>query len=490
MINEPMIKTTVIEGVEYSCISLGLDDFAIPKHMMQGEKQDGYIYKDGELKKWKWEAFTTIDSIRYVYFDKCNLKPFSSIAFENRSKALELLLNLATAITLLPASFVDTTFGVVPVYRFYILDDDSWLILPPDLSDFFVMYYTDEERYLSSGCFTKSGTEPSFTLIRQFAEFLYYALTSKAPYQDREIREYNYTEFPLSEYKKYLFKDLDDKTIGFIDFCLHASSKEMRKINGNKKCVENLSWFIEKASSLTWNVDNKTKEEYKMVENELNKNGTYQKFLAKTQEGAKRNNFWRKKGSVIITIVVSVILIGAFLFSYISNLLEPPHTKDMDQKQIVEAYYEAINELDVSKLSAPLKGCKSPQETEVLNLFVNRQTRMAYEQVAPILRADEWVDDGMPSFKASMFVYGADDVVVTQIGENQYKAVLKFYTPYDYSETESTDDQVIQSEALTYVYEFTQIFDFAWNNRGWWNIVNVTNPEITLLEVIRTPYSE
>ena len=46
MINEPMIKTTVIEGVEYSCISLGLDDFAIPKHMMQGEKQDGYIYKD------------------------------------------------------------------------------------------------------------------------------------------------------------------------------------------------------------------------------------------------------------------------------------------------------------------------------------------------------------------------------------------------------------------------------------------------------------
>ena len=488
MMNEPLIKNTVIDGIEYSCIALGKDDFAIPRHMMQGEKQNGYIYRDGKLSPWTWDAFTTIDGIRYFYFEKTSLKPFSSIAYENRSNALVLLRELAEALTKLPKDFVAPQLGLLPVYRFYILDDNSWLILPQDLGDLFSLYYTDEDRFLSLGCFAKGGTEPSFTLIRQFAQFLYYALTSDAPYQEKAIREYNYTEFPLSEYKSYLFPKLDDKTIGFIDFCLHASSKDMRKINGNKKPEENLEWFVEKTASLSWDVENKSKDEYKKVKEELKNNGSVQKFMQKTEQGAKRNNFCRKKGSVIIAITATVIIVGAFLFSYISNLLEPPYTKDMEPTEIIYAFYEAQNELNVSDMTAALKGCKAPQESEVLNLFVNKQTRMAYEQFSPVVRADEWVNEGKPSFNSTMFVYGNSDVVVTEIGENKYQAKLKYYSPYDYNADESTLNNAAQSEAFTYVYDFTQEFELAYNKRGWWNIVNVTDPEISLIEIIKTPY--
>lgn len=488
MINEPLIKNTIVDGVEYSCIALGKDDFAIPRHMMQGEKQNGYIYKDGTLTTWSWNAFTTIDGIRYFYFEKCNLKSFASLAYENRSNALFLIRELATALTMLPKQFVDPQLGLLPVYRFYVLDNDGWLILPPDLSDLFSLYYTDEERFLSLGCFAKGGTEPSFTLIRQFAQFLYYALTSDAPYQEREIREYNYTEFPLTEYKKYLFPTLDDKTIGFIDFCLHAPSKDMRKINGNKKAEENLDWFIEKTKDLTWNVENKTKDDYQKIKDELKNKGVVQKFIAKTSQGAKRNTFWRKKGSVIIAIVATVIIVGAFLFSYISNLLEPPYTKDMEPIEIVYAFYEAQNELDVSKLTAAVKGCKAPQENEVLNLFVNKQTRMAYEQISPIVRADTWVEEGMPSFNTTMFVYGNNDVTVSKIGENKYRANLKYYSPYNYDAEENDSSNVTLSEAFTYVYDCTQEFELKYNKRGWWNIVNITDPEMNLIEVIKTPY--
>ena len=488
MINEPLIKNTIIDGIEYSCIALGKDDFAIPRHMMQGEKQNGYIYKDGNIKTWSWNAFTTIDGIRYFYFEKCNLKSFASLAFENRSKALYLIRELAKALSILPKEFVDPQLGLLPVYRFYILSDNSWLILPPDLSDLFSLYYTDEDRFLSLGCFAKGGTEPSFTLIRQFAEFLYYALTADAPYQERTIREYNYTEFPLTEYKAYLFPNLDDKTIGFIDFCLHASSKDMRKINGNRKSEENFDWFIEKTENLTWNVENKNRDEYLKIKEELRDKGIVQKFINKTVQGAKRNNFWRKKGAVIIAISTTVIIIGAFLFSYISNLLEPPYTKDMEPIEIVYAFYEAQNELDVSKLTAAVKGCKAPQENEVLNLFVNKQTRMAYEQVSPVIRADEWVKEGMPSFNTTMFVYGNNDVSVSQIGENKFKANVKYYSPYNYDEDENSTSTVIQSEAFTYVYDLSQEFELSYNKRGWWNIVNISEPEIKLLEVIKTPY--
>lgn len=487
MIKEQMITNTVIDGKEYTAIALGVDDFAIPRHMMQGEKQDGYIYKNGELISWRWEAFCTIEGRKCFYFDRCRIENFSSIATTHRDNALTLVRDLAVALTLLPQSFVSVQLGLLPTYRFYIYEDDSWLILPPDLGDLFSLYYNDEDRYLSLGCFAKGGTEPSFSLIRQFAQFLYFALTGSAPYQDREIREYNYTEFPLSSLRPYLFPDLSEKTQGFIEFCLHATSKEMRKIYGNRKAEENLKWFVEKTMTLTWEAERKSPEDYASVKSELEKSGSYQKFLKQTSEGAKRNNFWRLKGSVIIGTCIAVILVGAFVISYVSKLLEPPYTKDMNQSEIVYAFYEAQNELDVSDLTAAIKGCKAPQENEVINLFVNRQTRMAYEQTAPVIRADKWVDAGMPSFKATMFVYGADDVKVTEVGENTLRADLLFYSPYNYSSetTETTD--LTSTEATTYCYAYSQTFTFAWNDRGWWNIVNITDPEVELVREIKTP---
>ena len=87
-----------------------------------------------------------------------------------------------------------------------------------------------------------------------------------------------------------------------------------------------------------------------------------------------------------------------------------------------------------------------------------------------------------------MFVYGNSDVVVTEIGQNKYQAKLKYYSPYDYNADESTLNNAAQSEAFTYVYDFTQEFELAYNKRGWWNIVNVTDPEISLIEIIKTPY--
>ena len=487
MIKEQMITDITIDGKEYTAIALGVDDFAIPRHMMQGEKQYGYIYKDGELIPWRWEAFCTIEGKKCFYFDKCQVENFSSLATSHRDSALTLIRNLAIALTRLPSSFVSVQLGLLPTYRFYVYENDSWLILPPDLGDLFSLYYNDEDRYLSLGCFAKGGTEPSFSLIRQFAEFLYFALTGEAPYQNREIREYNYTEFPLSGYRNHLFPDLSEKTQGFIEFCLHATSREMRKINGNRRAEENLSWFIEKTLTLTWEADRKTADDYAAVRSELEKSGSYQKFLKQTSEGAKRNNFWRLKGSVIIGSCVAVLLVGAFVFSYVKNLLEPPYTKDMNQEEIIYAFYEAQNELNASDLTAAVKGCKVPQENEVINLFVNRQTRMAYEQTAPVIRADEWVDAGMPSFNATMFVYGADDVSVTEVGENVLRADLLFYSPYNYeSETTETSD-LTSMEASTFCYRYSQTFTFAWNDRGWWNIVNVTVPEVELVREIRTP---
>ena len=118
MIKEQMITNTVIDGKEYTAIALGVDDFAIPRHMMQGEKQDGYIYKHGELIPWRWEAFCTIEGRKCFYFDRCRIENFSSIATTHRDNALTLVRDLAVALTLLPQSFGSVQLGLLPTYRF------------------------------------------------------------------------------------------------------------------------------------------------------------------------------------------------------------------------------------------------------------------------------------------------------------------------------------------------------------------------------------
>lgn len=52
------IFTTTIERKPSTCLVLGGKDTELPGYLLQGEKDFGYIYKDGKLSSWLWKGLT------------------------------------------------------------------------------------------------------------------------------------------------------------------------------------------------------------------------------------------------------------------------------------------------------------------------------------------------------------------------------------------------------------------------------------------------
>ncbi len=489
MITTKDIIRRSIDGEEKTCIRLGTDDFGLPKHLMQGEKKCGYILRNGEISEFYWEGLVTIDGAKYVYFAPMDIKPIIEIATSERENALTILQSFALLLTKTPQSFASLESGVLPLWRFYILPDGV-LMLSEDLSDIFAVMQEDQDRWDQIVAFTKKGMEKGFALISQFTQLLYFSLTSVFPYKDDDIRCHGYNEIPLNFFKERCFPELDEKTIGFINFTLHAKNREMRDIEGNRTPVENLSWFISRTQDLKWNVKNLDSVDSAKISQEVKESPAFKAFIEKTEKGAARTRFWRVKGTIIIVSLIAIACVLGFGIPYVKSFFDPPYTQMMQPEEMIVSFYEAQNSLNVEMLSDPFKGAKPPQETEVVNLFVTTRMRYATESFDPVVRADSWVDNGKPAVKQTSIIYGVDDLEITKESENVYLATSTWYTPYSYEEDESgdesTDGQIKPS--VVYKYRISQRFTFTWNDRGWYNITNLENVESEYLgeEIVPT----
>ena len=464
---EREIREIERDGRTWTAIRIGRDDFGVPKHLMQGEKMEGIITDGSSIRPWYWEGFATIDDWRYVYFERCDLEAFDTIATVHRKDALELVNKLAFALSEADSRFLDLSSGVFPTYRIFILSGRDILLLPPDLADIFSIMIDEETKNRESTALVQGSAEAGFRLVSEMAQLLYYAAAGTLPFLREESREAGYKELPLS-----LYQGMDAKTEGLISFILHAKSREMRDIMGNRSPEKVLPWFLERSKGLGWNLEDRSEEERLADVRKAEESPEAKALLEKIGKAAKRRAFWRVKGTVITVSVIAAAAIISFLVSYISGILEPPYTRDMEPVEIIEAVYQAQNDLDPQALDAPVKGAELPQSMEVTNLYVTSRTRMAYEAVDPIIDANDWIDDGCPSIPASSFIYGVVLESIEQTGENEYTATGVWYVPAPYEEDVEVEEAANLDTRPVYLYSVRQGFTFAWNDGGWWNIVD------------------
>ena len=471
------IRTIIRDGVEKTAISIGPDDATIPAHLLQGIKKDGIIIApDGSRKPWLWDGMCSIDGTRYVYFPRCELEGISVLTSTRRSSALALVRQAAMGLMDADREFLDLVSGVFPLYRIYVYDRDSILLLPPDLADVFAMMGSDEDRRRQVTAVIRGNAEQNFMLITEMAELLYYAASGVFPFASDAVRGSGYKEVPISFYAS-----LPEKTEGFINFIFHAKDREMREIMGNRDGGENLSWFLSRSEDLEWTLGNRTEEEMEKSRAEAESSEEYRSFFERREKITKRNSFWRVKGAIIIASAVIAIGVGIFLWSYIGNILEPPETADLDQRGVIEAFYDAQSDCDTEALTTALKGCSAPQEMEVTNLYVTSRTRMAYESIYPLVNAEEWLEAGKPDIPETSYIYGVILESIEETGENEYIASGIWYTPFPEDEADTAAAE--PGKTLVYKYRVTQTFSFTWNDRGWWNI---TDTDITGYEFLGT----
>ena len=464
------ITTITVAGNECSAIIIGPEANNVPRHLLQLERQDGIIIDGETISPFRWKGVTKDDKYQYVYFDKCNLEPLSYITTKYRNNALNLIMQLGYGLSKCNNNFLNLTTGVLPLYRIYILDGSKILILPPDMGDMIAIARMGERRGAEDGHLIKRDSEPSYRLILEMGELLYWAAAGILPYEKDDVRTCGYREVPLSWYED----KLDENTMSFINKILHMKEREQRDIGGNRKSHENLGWFLKNAIDLDWNLPSITAEERDLNIKKAEEKPEYLTFFEKVSKEAKKRNFWRVKGTMIVTVsAVAIMLIGLF-GTMLFEQFKPPVTKDLSQTEFIESFYEKQDSLNAAELETAIKA-DVPQSTEVTNLFVTKQSRAVYETLDPHVRASEWVAAGKPDVMYDNFIYGTVLHDIEQIDEDTFRAKTTWYTPYAYEDGEDTYTPP-EGYVVVYSYNVWQDFTFKWNRRGWWNVTELDLP--------------
>ncbi len=479
MVKDSEIRTLVIEGEEKTAIRIGNKEESLPAHIFQGEKHDSLVIRDGKVEKVRYEAIYNEGEKRYVYFPKMDLFSLDHLSTTHRHNALSIVRNIAIGLESAGESFLNLETGVFPLYRIYICGEDGAFLLSPDIGDVLSLIRTNEERISEVNALIRRDSEDSYRLIAEMGELLYYAAAGDLPYSSDDVRKYKYQEFPLEKALELLNDRLDEKTLGLVNLILHAKRQEMRDIMGNRTPGKALSWFISRTDGLNWDLEEKDGKDYEG----LRECTEYKAFEQKAFSGAKRNTFFRKKGTIIAICIIAAALVSAALYDYISRLLEPPVSAGMSQEEVIMRFYEDQNSLMPDSMMSAVKGADVPQENEVMNLYVTSRMRMAYEQINPVVNVDDYLSAENPELITGATVYGVTDIELERVDDDTIIAHSKWYTPYSEDGGTENDGGDVTEPTYTIIFikDVDQVFDFTWNERGWWNI---TGAEITKFDEV------
>ncbi|MDD3056898.1 MAG: hypothetical protein PHY87_06845 [Sphaerochaeta sp.] len=469
----------LIEGELMRCITIAPQEVELPSYLLQGEKEKGYLYDEGTLTSWYWKGISIIEGERCLYFDHLQLFPFAEIATKKRDKALLWVRRLADALSRLSSEFLDLSSGILPLWRVWGIEDGRLLILPQTLGDLFSSTAEEDDRYQNISAWVHHGIHAPFSLCDQMGQLLYYAALGFAPFADRLTREDAFRPLPITSAQT----PLAQSTAAFIHTTLTLSLTRQRDAAGNKESQAALSTFLEQTEKLAWDLESldqaPVRDAYLSIE-------ACRKFVEAQTKRANRKIFWRKKGWIVITVVLSVGAVAWFTTSRIQLALTPPYTAGMSQVQVVEEYYAGQNSLDLQKMEASLaKGTKNPASMEVTNLFVTRQTRQAYEGINSQVDPNRWIADGKPALVEGTFLYGVADLGVVQQDETTFTATGTLYTPYSYAD--EGEEQVPTEGVPIYLYRITQQFSVELGKRGWYEITGIEAVNVEFLERLVVP---
>ena len=481
MIQQQDIRQRTVEGRRLTYIAIGDAAGELPRYMLQGRKDPGYIVRGDSLEPWYWESFSEQDGVRYVYFPAIEISPVDSLRTSLRNRALPLVQELAEAIMKLPKDFLQLNNGVLPIWRIYFIQGGGILFFPEFLSDIIAATGGDDDRYESIGGWIRHGLEASFSLCNQMTQLLYFAATGKVPYRDPVVRENKFKVLPLADAAPVLAPTLDAGTVQWIDSTLAISNNDQKKATGNKSPAASLQWWLTQTAALSWELPSLPGILDADIMARLQADSSCGTFMTNQAKKAARRVFWRKKGWIVLLCVVLVAGVATFVGTQIKRALTPPYTAGMEPEQVITEYYTGQNELDVQKLEASLSGkAKSPVSMEVSNLFVTRQMRIAYEGINAMIPAPDWNDQGRPAIPDYAFVYGVDDINARQTGPNTWAVTSTLYSPYDYEDIrpvdveETTELPASESKTTTvHLYEQTQEFTLELNKKGWWEITDI-----------------
>ncbi|OQY33448.1 MAG: hypothetical protein B6241_07755 [Spirochaetaceae bacterium 4572_59] len=162
---------------------------------------------------------------------------------------------------------------------------------------------------------------------------------------------------------------------------------------------------------------------------------------ARRESNIRIRTYWRKKRTMIFSVVAIIACIGALISAPLKKALEPPMTMDMDPLQLVEAYYSCFDSMDQELMSDCIHKDAGKQDiTEIMNFFVITKVRQGYEGDSGIISAKEWSASGRPLPEAGVSVFGLTDLEITKLDETH------FHVDYDKWHPGIAEEEAVMTE--------------------------------------------
>ncbi|MDR3167529.1 MAG: hypothetical protein LBT93_06260 [Treponema sp.] len=157
--------------------------------------------------------------------------------------------------------------------------------------------------------------------------------------------------------------------------------------------------------------------------------GELERFKKKKGRTVKTKRFLLRNTAIITGGLVALVVLVLSVGSILSGRAALPTTRGMSPRQVVEAYYGALETLDHSLMEACVTGKAGKDDIAMVsNLFVMSRVRMAYEMNNPVISARQWLDAG--GLPTEQTVVGITGMEITELDANGVDGEVSFRVSY------------------------------------------------------------
>lgn len=455
------------------CIEIARGEGVLKGFDSPQNKQDALLYHKAQLIELPWQGVQMIgDRCCLVFYPHEMLRDLPTPSFELsttlRNNSLELLRELSHALENAGESLF-WNIDSIPLSNFWFFDNGDILLLSNQMGDILDRFELDDDRFEDKSIWHAHNCVEGFGKAHFLFQLLYYTLSGIAPFQSPEVREYKFRALPL----EFLFPPTCPASPIFrtIDRAISDDKKFQFTVR------HPFSFFRETLEKLS---------EFDMASLVPGENPALEQYRARIKKGAERRSFFRRKGTKVTLISVASAIVIAIAVFYVYRAVKPPKTKDLNETQIIQWYYDAITNLDVAAMDEPLRnGYNSPDLVEVSSLYVTSSYQKAYGGESNIINPNTWIASGMGNLPEYALVYGATDVQVEQLSKDVFRAYVTFWS----SENASDDRNDLLVEEGMEVYRYLMVVDFTFRSRGYWReISKIENVSSELVQQIHVDY--
>ena len=457
------------------CITLAEGEGILKGFDSPANKQSALLYHSAQMTEIPWQSLQMIgDKCCLVFMptDRFSGIPVdaSELATSLRPRSLSLLRDLSYALEM-AGNRLFWNLDSIPLSNILFFENGDILLLSDQMGDALDRFEPDEMRRFDKSLWYAHNCVDGFGKANFLFQLLYFTLSGTVPFEAEAVRENSFRAVPLS----LLFPPADAKLTELFSL-VDRSLSDDRKFQFSVK--HPFSFFRQVVDGIM---------EYDISTLVPGENPGLEAYKAKLEKRARIKIFLRKKGVKTTLIALGVAAVLGIIAFYVWRAVKPPETKDLNEVEIIDYYYNALTELDASGMLEPLKnGYDGPDFIEVSSLFVTSTMQRTYDGQSFVINPRKWIEDGMGNLPMNSIVYGVTDVQIQKLSDDVYRAKVHFWT----SDNEVDDANLLVVENGMDVYEYIQVNDFTFTTRGTWREVsNITQVSLDLVAVHHVGYS-